>query len=118
MITGNAERDAVLKSAEWFNVDTFPEARFTADEIVPAGQGYAARGTLSLRGVSRPVVLTFDWFPATDGQPARLTGKATLERLAFGLGAHKWGDTSWVGNRVEVQVDVRLRPMASGSRSP
>jgi len=108
--TGNPERDEVLKGADWFNLSQWPEAVFTAERIVRAGEGYAASGTLALRDVTRPVTLQFRWTPAAADQPARLVGSAALERLAFGVGQGDWRDTAYVGNGVDVRVDIRLRP--------
>jgi polyisoprenoid-binding protein YceI len=108
--TGNPERDEVLKGADWFNLSRWPEAVFTAERIVRAGDGYAASGTLALRDVTRPVQLQFRWTPAAMNQPARLVGSVALERLAFGVGQGDWRDTAYVGNGVDVQVDIRLRP--------
>jgi polyisoprenoid-binding protein YceI len=108
--TGNPERDEVLKGADWFSLAKWPEALFIADRIVRAGDGYAASGALSLRGVTRPVTLQFRWTPQAGDQPARLAGSAALERLAFGVGQGDWQDTAYVGNGVEVQVDIRLKP--------
>lgn len=107
--TGNPERDEVLKGADWFSLGRWPEAVFTAGRIVRDGDGYRASGTLTLRDVTAPVSLSFRWTPASAGQPARLRGSATLERLAFGVGQGDWRDTAYVGNRVDVQVDIRLR---------
>ena len=108
--TGNPERDEVLKGADWFNLGKWPEAVFTAGRIVRDGDGYRASGTLTLREVTAPVTLSFRWTPAAAGQAARLQGSAALERLAFGVGQGEWRDTAYVGNRVDIQVDIRLRP--------
>ena len=109
--TGNPERDEVLRGADWFNLSQWPEAVFTAERIVRAGDGYAASGALALRDVTRPVTLQFRWTPGAAGQPARLVGSAALERLAFGVGQGDWRDTTYVGNTVDVRVDIRLRPV-------
>ncbi len=109
--TGNPERDEVLGTADWFNLGKWPEARFNAEQVVRSGEGYAASGTLTLRGVTRPVVLKFRWTPAAGSGAARLVGSAALERLAFGIGQGDWQDTAYVGNPVTVEVDIRLRPI-------
>ena len=106
--TGNTERDEVLKTADWFAIGRWPEAVFSAEQIVAAGTGFEARGTLSLRDARQPATLHFTWTPSVEGQPARLVGSATLERLTFGVGQGDWRDTAYVGNTVKVQVDVRL----------
>ncbi|MEO8225221.1 MAG: cytochrome b/b6 domain-containing protein [Gammaproteobacteria bacterium] len=115
--TGNAERDGVLQSGDWYSTSQWPEAVFTAGRIVRDGTGYRAEGTLSLRNASRPVTLRFRWTPANGDEPARLTGSAALERLAFGVGQGDWQDTTYVGNAVEVQVDVRLREVPATDKS-
>ena len=115
--TGNPERDEVLKAADWFDFRQWPEAVFTATRVVRAREGYAASGTLALRGVTRPVTLQFVWTPMADGQPARLVGSAPLERLAFGVGQGDWQDTAYVGNGVEVQVDIQLVPVQVSDKS-
>lgn len=115
--TGNPERDEVLRGADWFNEGRWPRAVFTTGRIVRDGDGYRADGTLTLRDVSAPVSLRFRWTPASPGQAARLVGTATLERLAFGVGQGEWRDTAYVGNRVDVQVDIRLRPVQSSDKS-
>lgn len=115
--TGNPERDEVLKGADWFSLGRWPEAVFTAGRIVRDGDGYRANGTLTLRDVTAPVSLSFRWTPASVARPARLLGSATLERLAFGVGQGDWRDTAYVGNRVDVQVDIRLRPIPVSDKS-
>ena len=67
----------------------------------------AADGTLSLRGVSKPVTLTFTWTPGA--QPV-LTGKATVKRLDFGVGGGDWADTSTIPNEVAISTKVVLKP--------
>ena len=115
--TGNPERDEVLKAADWFGVERWPEAVFSADRIVRSGEGFAASGTLSLRGVERPVTLQFDWTPPGSAGPARLVGAAALKRLEFGVGQGDWRDTTYVGDRVEVRVDIRLHEIQASVKS-
>jgi len=115
--TGNPERDEVLKGADWFNLARWPQAVFTAGRIVPDGDGFRASGSLTLRDVTAPATLNFRWTPAAAGRPARLTGSATLDRLVFGVGQGEWRDTTYVGGRVEVHVDIRLRPIPASDKS-
>lgn len=106
--TGNEERDATLKGADFFNVAKFPQARFVATRFRALGANrYAADGQLTLRGVSRPVTLSFDWRP---GAAPVLTGRATVQRLAFGVGGGDWADTGLIPDEVAVSTRVVLRP--------
>ncbi len=102
--SGNADRDSTLQGADFFNVARFATAHYRAEKFRALGDGrYAADGTLELRGVSKPVTLTFSWTPGA--QPV-LTGKATVRRLDFGVGAGDWADTSLIPNETAVSTRV------------
>ncbi|MDQ3617595.1 MAG: YceI family protein [Pseudomonadota bacterium] len=106
--TRNRERDDTLKGRDFFNVGKFPVARFSADTFRSlGGNQYAADGTLTLRGVSKPVTLNFTWTP---GASPVLNGKATVQRLDFGIGAGDWADTELLPNAVAVSTRVVLQP--------
>ena len=106
--TGNKDRDDTLVSSDFFNVGKFAQARYTATRFRSlGGNQYAADGTLSLRGASKPVTLTFTWTPGV--QPV-LTGKATVKRLDFGIGGGDWADTSTIPNDVAISTKVVLKP--------
>ena len=106
--TGNKDRDDTLVSADFFNVGKFAQARYTATKFrALGGNRYAADGTLTLRGASKPVTLTCTWTPGA--QPV-LSGKATVKRLDFGVGGGDWADTSTIPNEVAISTKVVLKP--------
>lgn len=57
--TGNEKRDGHLKSAEFFDVEKYPEITFKSSKIEKSGDGYVATGTLTIRGVSKQIRLPF-----------------------------------------------------------
>src|SRR5690606_12243430 len=72
-VTGNADRDSTLRTAEFFDIGRHAQARYTATGFRKLADGqYAADGTLELRGISKPVTLTFEW--GQDGDRPVLTG--------------------------------------------
>ena len=102
--TGNDDRDSTLQSADFFNVAQFAQARYSATKFSSlGGNQYAADGNLTLRGVTKPVTLTFTWTPGA--QPV-LAGKATVKRLDFGVGGGDWTDTSDLPNEVAISTKV------------
>lgn len=106
--TGNDDRDSTLSSSDFFNVAKFAQARYTASKFrALGGNQYAADGNLTLRGISKPVTLTFTWMPGA--QPV-LAGKATVKRLDFGVGTGDWADTSSIPNEVAVSTKVVFKP--------
>jgi polyisoprenoid-binding protein YceI len=101
--TGNGDRDAELPDQDWFWTSHFPKATFTAKSFRALGPGrYQADGTLTLRGVSRPVALPFSL--AITGAVAKVNGQAGIDRLAFGVGQGEWKATDTVPAAVTVGV--------------
>lgn len=112
--TKNSERDDLLKSGDFFDSKRQPEARYVASKFrALGGNRYAADGVLSLRGVSKPVVLTFTWTP---GAKPVLDGTASLKRLDFGVGSGDWTDLDLLPNEVKVKTHLILAPAAAPAR--
>ena len=108
--TANAERDEMLVGSEFFDAAGLPEARYVATRFrALGGNRFVAEGTLSLRGVSQPVPLTFTWTP---GAMPVLVGEATLSRLAFKVGTGDWTDTELLPDQVKVSTRLVLAPKA------
>ena len=102
--TGNGDRDSTLKTGDFFDVGKFAQAHYSASTFRDLGAGkYAADGTLELKGVSKPVTLTFTWTPGA--QPV-LFGRASIKRLDFGIGTGDWADTKSIPADVAVSTHV------------
>jgi polyisoprenoid-binding protein YceI len=113
--TQNSERDDALKGADFFNVAKMPTAHYFASKFRSlGGNRYAADGALTLRGVTKPVVLSFTWTP---GATPALVGDANVNRLDFGVGGGQWADTATIGNAVKVHTALKL-VAASGAAVP
>lgn len=106
--THNADYDGEMLGASFFNSRKFPQARYTATKFrALGGNKYAADGTLSLRGISKSVTLTFTW---TAGAKPVLAGTAVVKRLDFGVGGGDWADVSVIPNDIRVTAKVLLQP--------
>ena len=106
--TANAERDEMLLGSEFFDAVGVPEARYVATRFrALGGNRFVAEGTLSLRGVSKPVPLAFNWTP---GAKPVLIGEATISRLAFKVGTGDWTDTELLPDAVKVKTRLVLAP--------
>jgi cytochrome b561/polyisoprenoid-binding protein YceI len=91
-----------VKGAEFFDVVTHPTARFTAD-LIAGPSGPVATGSLQLRGAERPVTLPFTL--QITGDKAEMTGRLTLDRRDFGIGAG-YSDEATVGFAVEIIITL------------
>lgn len=108
------ELDDALKDADFFDVARWPSASFVSESMRQTGPGqYSVTGKLTIRDVSRDVVVPFDWQTVGDGKTAKLTAHFSILRLDYQVGTGQWADPKWVGNKVDVALAVTLRP-ASG----
>lgn len=88
--TGSEQRDAHLRSGDFFDVAAFPVMRFESTNITPLGAGrFAAQGTLTIRGVTHPVSLELEMgAPAKDPWGnTKIAAEATgrIKRSEWGL---------------------------------
>jgi polyisoprenoid-binding protein YceI len=106
--TANSDYDGEMRGDAFFDAVRFPQAHYSATKFRSlGGNRYAADGTLSLHGISKPVAFTFTWTPGA--QPV-LAGKATVKRLDFGVGGGDWADTSLIPNEIAISTKVVLAP--------
>ena len=103
--TQSGERDDTLRTADFFNAAKFPRAHFVTTGFERgADGGVTAKGTLSIREQSKPVVLKVKFAASTQG--TTLDVDTTLNRLDFGLGSSDdWAD---VGKDVGVHGHLLL----------
>src|SRR5690606_4724653 len=103
--TRDFDRDATLQDPDWFDSAENPEARFESQSIEKTADGFVANGELTLKGRKNPAALNFTWEPTDAG--ARFLGKLKINRFDYNVG-EGWNDTSFVGQDVDVEIDLKL----------
>ena len=88
--TENDTRDEHLKSPDFFDVEQYPVITFVSREVVRDGDGYVARGPLTMHGTTREIEVPFSpaYAPMTDGKGNRragFTGRTVIDREDFGI---------------------------------
>ena len=58
--TNNPQRDDDLRSANFFEVDTYPTISYRSTGVRHSEDGFDLEGELTIRGVTRPVTLALD----------------------------------------------------------
>jgi polyisoprenoid-binding protein YceI len=108
--TGDKDRDDTLRGADLLSVAKFPQAHFSAAQIVKTASGFEASGKLTIRGVTRDTRVPFTFRTASEAGAAvgYMSGKVTIRRLDFGVGQGDWKATDQVGNDVTVSFTLRL----------
>ncbi len=77
------DRDKHLKSADFFDVENHPEARFTSTAIAETAEGFEITGELELHGVTKQIK-----FPATiqvEGDRVTVQAEFFIQRFDFDI---------------------------------
>lgn len=120
--TREPKRDDHLKSADFFDVAKHPTIEFKSTKVEKAGsdEKLKVHGNLTMRGVTKPVVLDVE-FPATEvkdpwGNAKRgATATTTINRKDFGLNWNKALEAGGllVGDEVKITIDLELNKKAA-----
>lgn len=88
---GDATQNAMLQGAEFFATSADPVATWRSARVTQTNSGhYRASGTLTLKGKSRPQAIDFTL--SGDGLRRHVTGSASIDRTAFGIGTGQAGE--------------------------
>ncbi|OZA14873.1 MAG: polyisoprenoid-binding protein [Hydrogenophilales bacterium 17-62-8] len=102
---GSSEADEESAGKLWFNRSAYSKAVFVSSQVRALGnKRYELRGTLTLKGRSREMVVPVSYTPGRNA--AAFDGSFVLKRLDFGIGEGMWADVATVAN--EVQVKFRI----------
>ncbi|SDK28893.1 Polyisoprenoid-binding protein YceI [Catalinimonas alkaloidigena] len=107
--TGQEQRDAHLKSADFFDAANYPQMTFESTSIEKVSDDtYKLHGTLSIRDVSKPVTLNVEYGGQTTdfygNQKAGFEINGKINRKEFGL---TWNGVTEAGSIV-VSDEVKL----------
>jgi len=69
--TGLEPRDNHLRSADFLDAEAYPTLTFVSTGIAPKGERWAVTGDLTIRGVTRPVVLVAEALGIVTGMDGR-----------------------------------------------
>jgi polyisoprenoid-binding protein YceI len=104
--TQDGERDEILRGPDFFAATKYPQAEYHATRFERAGSGWRADGEVTIRGVKKPVPVSFTLVPASGATVMK--GTASLKRLEFGLGQGEWASTEMCG--VALDLSFALEP--------
>jgi polyisoprenoid-binding protein YceI len=111
--TRNNDRDAHLRSGDFFEVEQHPVVRFTSTHVTKLDeQRYQVDGTFELRGVLKPMALEVSYLGvATDpwgNERAGFSTEATINRKEFGMVWNAALDNGGfiLGDEVQVTIDL------------
>lgn len=114
--TREPDRDKHLRSADFFDVTNHPTMTFVSTRVEPAGPGkLKVTGDLTIRGVTKPVVLEVSAPKAPIKDPwgmqrTAVSGSTKINRQDFGVAWNKNLDSGGVvvGDNVDITFDVEM----------
>lgn len=111
--TRNADRDAHLRSNDFFDMEHYPTITFRSTSVEKAGDDlYRVTGDLTIKGVTKPVTVDFEYTgSATDpfgNHRVGFEGKAVVNRKEWGLNWNAALETGGVlvGDKVTLELEV------------
>ena len=110
--SGSQERDDHLRSADLFDVEAFPTATFRSTAVDWQGDRAEVTGDLTIRDVTRPVVLSVEFSgAATDpwgGRRAVFSASTEIDREDWGITWNMALETGGilVSKRIRIEIDV------------
>jgi len=111
VITGVDKLDEHIKSKDFFDVATFPDATFVSDKVDVTGKDTAkVTGTLTLHGVSKPVVLDVKLNKIGTNMMGKKTAgfsaSTVIKRSDFGMTAYLPNLGDAVGISIESEANI------------
>lgn len=112
--TGIAARDNHLRTADFFDVEKYPDITFQSSRIEKKGKQLIALGTFTMHGVSKEIALPFT-VTGTSSDPVKkkmnvgYSARITLNRKDFGINWEHQTVPNFVGDDVEVEINLITR---------
>ncbi|MDH3255172.1 MAG: YceI family protein [Acidobacteriota bacterium] len=115
--TGNERRDNHLRTADWFEVDTYPDMTFKSTSVRKVAENQLiASGPLTIKGQSKEIELAItllgtqaipeemrQMFGGTQ-EVASFQASTAIDRGDFGVGVGNWAATMVVGGKVKIEI--------------
>jgi polyisoprenoid-binding protein YceI len=115
--TRNDRRDADLRSGRFFSVDSFPTITFVSRSVTQQGDSLTIAGDLTMRGVTKPVVLKGEVLGVMPGERPRAGFEVTttVNRIDYGVVYNRVleGGGTMLGDDVEIRINVEALRQAA-----
>lgn len=113
--TNNEQRDAHLRTTDFFGIETNPTMTFRSTGIAGEDGDYRLLGDLTINGITRPVALDVEFngvelYPMDQLHHAGFSATTTIQRSEFGvdfdvpLGVDKVA----LGDKVKIELEVQF----------
>lgn len=111
--TRNADRDAHIRSKDILGTEEHQNLTFETTGVRAEGGEYFVDGTLTIRGLAKPVTLTVEFNGIGQdpygGTRAGFTASTEISRKEYGIDFNVplQGDKALLGDKVEIQLEIQ-----------
>jgi polyisoprenoid-binding protein YceI len=112
--TNQPDRDAHLRTGDFFKADEFPTLAFASERITSkGGDAYDVTGALTIRGVTKTVTFAVEYLGAAKdpwgGERIAFEGESTINRKDFGVNWNAALETGGflVGDDVRISLSIQ-----------
>lgn len=110
--TNNDQRDGHIRSADFLDVENFPEITFKSTSLAAKGDDFELTGDLTLHGVTKPVTMALEISgigpDAYGGTRFGFSAKTSILRSEFGMSFHPVMETGGavVSDKLDVHIEI------------
>lgn len=111
--TGVGGRDTHLRTADFFEVEKYPELTFKSTKVEKKGNGWAVTGDFTLKGVTKSITIPFNiagFLPADQrsGGKMGITAETTINRRDYGVnyGSNMPNGTAVLSDDVKINLQI------------
>jgi len=120
--TQNEQRDAHLRTADFFDADTYPTITFKSTKVeAVSGQEYRVTGDFTMHGVTKSVTFDVEYGGQSNmaGPRVGLTATTKINRKDFGLsfGAIVEAGQVALGEIVTIEIDVEATTQSAPAQA-
>lgn len=111
--TGSADRDDHIKSPDFFDVENHPTMTFVSTEVRDTGDGHQLVGELTVRGVTKPLALDFEYLGVMNdpwgNAKAAFSASGEVDREEWGLTWNAPLETGGVlvSKKAKIEIEVQ-----------
>jgi len=113
--TNNPDRDAHLRSTDFFDTEKYTAMSFRSTSITGDGSDYALVGDLTIGGVTKPVTFDVEFngvevFPGDQSTHAGFSATGQIRRSDFGIdfGIIAGAEKLMLGDKIKVELDLQF----------
>jgi polyisoprenoid-binding protein YceI len=113
--TNNADRDAHLRSTDFFDTEQHQAMTFRSTSVTGGGEGYELVGDLTIAGVTKPVTFDVEFhgtevFPGDQSTHAGFSATGEIRRSDFGIdfGIIPGAEKLMLGDKVKIELDLQF----------